>query len=265
MITKNEFYEQLKSRAYAQISHGISQQEIGDAMASFMAFLTLPDEIKTHIDLKISEKHRRGDVGYKRRLAKGDIYGDNKEFFHYHPALLAEYPDFIQKHPVVQNFVNHAQPLWVKITDRIKQILNYFEEDYPGVMAQIFDRENPHILLRFLRYEWASSGKYLAKPHYDAGSFTFALSEDTAGLRIGTCPDNLEAVTHKEGHGLFFVSSNYGKLLPEEDFKAAWHDVIQLDESKIGRPYSRWAMVAFVEADVEALPRSETHKFYKVA
>jgi hypothetical protein len=40
--------------------------------------------------------------------------------------------------------------------------------------------------------------------------------------------------------------------------------VIQLDESVIGKPFARWAIVAFIEAHgVEALSRSETHNWYK--
>lgn len=47
------------------------------------------------------------------------------------------------------------------------------------------------------------------------------------------------------------------------DLSAGWHEVIQLDETRIGKPFARWAIVAFVEAHgVEALPRAETHKWY---
>ena len=61
------------------------------------------------------------------------------------------------------------------------------------------------------------------------------------------------------------ISSNFKKILNDSRFLPGWHDVIQLDERLISKPFSRWAIVAFVEADgVEALPRSETHKHYKV-
>jgi hypothetical protein len=49
---------------------------------------------------------------------------------------------------------------------------------------------------------------------------------------------------------------NTDKLFP------GWHDVIQLDETLIGKPFARWAIVVFIEAHgVEALPRTETHKW----
>jgi hypothetical protein len=48
------------------------------------------------------------------------------------------------------------------------------------------------------------------------------------------------------------------------ELSAGWHDVIQLNETLIGKPFARWAIVAFIEGhDVEALPRSETHKWYQ--
>lgn len=263
MITKQDFYSQLKTKAFAGVPLNITQEEIREAVASFMVFLEATDEVKNHIDFKISKKHRRGDVGYKKRLAEDHMYNDNKEFFHYHPAIMNHYPYFVQNEPAVKNFISHAHPLWEKVITVIKPLLSYFEEDYTGLLDKIFDKEDPHILLRFLKYEWEASGEYLAKPHFDAGSFTLAIAEDTPGLRIGTGPDDLTLVAHQTGQGLFFVSSNYAKLIKEGDFKPAWHDVIQLDETKIGKPYSRWAVVAFIEADVEALPRSETHKFYE--
>ena len=53
------------------------------------------------------------------------------------------------------------------------------------------------------------------------------------------------------------------KVMQTEELQAGWHDVIQLDETYIGKPFARWAVVAFIEAHgVEALPRTETHKWY---
>jgi hypothetical protein len=46
-------------------------------------------------------------------------------------------------------------------------------------------------------------------------------------------------------------------------FLPSWHDVIQTDDNRIGKSFARWAIVAFIDAhSVEALPRSETHKWY---
>jgi isopenicillin N synthase-like dioxygenase len=123
-----------------------------------------------------------------------------------------------------------------------------FEPQFPGICGKICDHENTHLLLRFLKYEWQSAGKYLAKPHFDAGSFTLAIAEDSSGLRIGSCPDNLKLVDHKEGHAIFMLSSNFQKVMNTNQLSAGWHDVIQLDETLIGKPFSRWAVVAFIDA-----------------
>jgi len=128
----------------------------------------------------------------------------------------------------------------------------------------VFETEHPHILVRFLKYDWQSSGKYLAKPHFDSGSCTLAIAESDAGLRIGSCPDDLQLVEHKTNQAIFMLSSNYRQLLNADTLSAGWHDVIQLDETRIGQPFARWAIVAFIEAQgVDALPRTETHKWYQ--
>lgn len=76
-------------------------------------------------------------------------------------------------------------------------------------------------------------------------------------------PDNLIPICHKENHAIFMLSSNFQKILSGPNLEAAWHDVIQVDNSFIGKAYERWALVAFIDAcDVEALPREETHKWY---
>lgn len=121
----------------------------------------------------------------------------------------------------------------------------------------------PHLLLRFLKYDWQSSGKYLAKPHFDAGSFTLAIAESSPGLRIGSCPENLKQVNHKAGNAIFMLASNFQKIMDTQELSAGWHDVIQTDQTLIGKPYARWAIVAFIEGHgIEALSRSETHKWY---
>jgi hypothetical protein len=59
------------------------------------------------------------------------------------------------------------------------------------------------------------------------------------------------------------LASNVEKMMNTTELSPGWHDVIQLDKTLIGKPYARWAIVAFIEAhNVEALPRSETHKWY---
>ncbi|WP_019216762.1 hypothetical protein [Legionella tunisiensis] len=154
-----------------------------------------------------------------------------------------------------------AKPIWELVYKTVHGILQVFEKRFPGTMDKVFATDDVHILLRFLRYNWQESGKYLAKPHFDAGSFTLAIAESSPGLRIGSCPDDLKLVEHKDEHAVFMLASNFKQIMSTNEFSAGWHDVVQLDEALIGKPYARWAIVAFIEAHgVKALPRSETHK-----
>lgn len=255
--------QNLQEKPYVQVPLTLSQAQLTEAMDAFFAFLELPDDVKNHIDMKLSPLHRRGDVGFKHRDPEDGPYSDSKDFFHYHPLILKEYDEFLKDQPVVRNFVEKAQPIWQMTYDILYSLMAQMEPTYPGCLGQIFDSERVHLLLRFLKYNWHTSTKYLAKPHFDAGSFTLAITESCPGLRIGTGPEDLESVDSEPGQGIFFVSSNYEKITRSPDFKPAWHDVIQTDETLIGKPFARWAMVAFLDGhNLTALDKTETHKFY---
>lgn len=263
ILNFEDIQNSLQEKFYANIPFPMPRSAIEEAVQAFFKFLHEPNDVKEHIDFTIAPEHRRGDVGYKHRDPGDHIYNDSKEFFHYHPALLERYKDFLKAHPVVKDFASKAQPIWNLAYQTVDSILKTFEPRYPGICDRIFKTEHPHILLRFLKYDWQKSGKYLAKPHYDAGSFTLAIAESCEGLRIGSCPDNLKPVEHIEENAIFMLSSNFQKVAETDQLSPGWHDVIQMDETLIGRPFARWAVVAFIEGHgIEALPRSETHKWY---
>lgn len=262
-LTYDGFYKQLQAQYYASIPFALDTVSLHEAIESFFKFLEEPDHIKNHIDFTVSPLHRRGDVGFKHRDPNDHMYNDSKDFFHFHPAIFEKYADFLQQHFVVHDFMLKAKLIWDVVYKTMANILNFFEPQYPGISSKIFNTKYPHILLRFLKYNWEKSSKYLAKPHFDAGSFTLAIAESCRGLRIGSNPENLQLVEHSPNNAIFMISSNYKKIMDNEDLCPGWHDVIQLDESYIGKPYARWALVAFIEADgVEALSRSETRKWY---
>lgn len=261
-----KIYADLQEQFYVNVPFNIPRSDLEEAIQAFFKFLAEPDSIKTHIDFSIAPLHRRGDVGFRHRDPSEDIYNDSKDFFHYHPALFEKYPDFLEKNPVVANFVHKAKPIWDNVYQSIQNILKLFEPKFPGAYNKIFDTEHVHILLRFLKYNWNKSEKYLAKPHFDAGSFTLAIAESCSGLRIGNSPENLKLVEHKADNAIFMVSSNFQKVINTDTLAPSWHDVIQLDETFIGKPFARWAIVAFIEAHgVKARPRTETHKWYTKA
>lgn len=262
-MSTDQLYKSLQTHFFVPVPFPMENKLLTEAIQAFFRFLEEPEEVKTHIDFSIAPLHRRGDVGFKHRDAENHIYDDNKDFFHFHPALFEKYKDFLDKNPVVHNFVLKARPIWELTSQTIGAVLKAFEPDFPGIHNRVFDTEYPHLLLRFLKYEWHSSGKYLAKPHYDAGSFTLAIAESNPGLRIGSCQENLKAIEHQPNTALFMVASNVQKVMETDKLLPAWHDVIQMDENQIGKAFARWAIVAFIDGhSIEALPRTETHKWY---
>ncbi|KTD23473.1 Uncharacterised protein [Legionella lansingensis] len=264
MLSSELIFPLLQKQFYAQVPFPMEQTIFVQAIEAFLKFLQEPSHIKNYIDFTIAPQHRRGDVGFKHREAGDHLYNDSKDFFHFHPALFAKYTDFLSANPVVFDFVSKAKPIWDLAYKTVYDVLFSLEKKFPGVVSKVFDAEYPHLLLRFLKYDWQESGKYLAKPHFDAGSFTLAIAESSPGLRIGSCPENLRLVEHKLGHAIFMLSSNFKQVMDTDDMFAGWHDVIQLDDTLVGKPFARWAIVAFIEAHgVTALPRSETHKWYK--
>ncbi len=265
-LTYEDIVKTLREKSYINVPFSVDSERIIEAMDAFFRFLEEPSEIKEHIDFTIAPKHRRGDVGFKRRDPSDHIYNDSKEFFHFHPAVFERYSEFIAENPVLNDFLNKALPIWEAAYDTVSTVLHVFESGFPNVHNEVFATKDIHLLLRFLKYNWQSSGKYLAKPHCDAGSFTLAIAESCEGLRIGSHPGNLQTVVHGANQALFMLASNFRTVLNTDQFSAGWHDVIQVDDLLVGQPFARWALVAFIEAaDVEALPRSETHKWYAAA
>lgn len=252
----------LREKCYVHIPFPADKSLIQEAISAFFKFLEEPDNIKNYIDFTIAPNHRRGDIGFKHRDPDDHMYNDSKDFFHYHPAIFEKHPDFVKENPVVRDFFLKAQPIWILAYKTVSSILKTFNSVYPEAYSKVFDTQNVHLMLRFLKYNWHQSGKYLAKPHYDAGSFTLAIAESCPGLRIGHNPETLKPVEHIEGQAVFMLSSNFKTVLNTNHLSAGWHDVIQTNETLIGTPFARWAIVAFIEAaGVTALPRTETHKW----
>lgn len=262
-LSLEEIYKSLQTRFFVPVPFPMERKALEEAIQAFFTFLEEPDPIKSHINFSIAPLHRRGDVGFKHRDATDHIYDDNKDFFHYHPALFEHYQDFLEANPAVLNFVLKAKPIWDLTYQVVGALFKTFDPDFPGVYNSIFNTKHPHIVLRFLKYEWHSAGKYLAKPHYDAGSFTLAIAESCPGLRIGSCQNNLVIVEHRPETAIFMIASNVEKVIKTDKLLPGWHDVIQLDDSKIGKSFARWAIVVFIDGHgVEALSRAETHKWY---
>ncbi len=261
--TYEDLHRQIQENCYASVPFPLERGLIEEAVRSFFDFLKEPMDVKDHMQLSIAPGHRRGDVGYTKRQACDHLYNDDKEFFHFHPALFNTYSSFMNTRPAVRTFMDKAMPIWQGAYDVISQVLTAFETHETGLHQKVFGTDTPHIVLRFLKYDWSKAGRYLAKPHFDAGSFTLGISESSPGLRIGKDPETLRLVTYQEGHALFMLSGNIEKVMDLKDLSSGWHDVIQLDSTFIDQPYSRWAVVAFVDGHgVDTLPSSELRRFW---
>lgn len=258
--TFEQVERELKTRYYMGVPFPIEQEAIDEAVEAFFLFLEESDEVKNHIYFSVNPISRRGETGYVRRDPEERPNGDCKEYFHYHGAILDRYPEFLEEHPVVKDFVEKALPIWLVAQGAVREVLETFEEKYPGICDRFFGHEEPEILVRFLKYNWKNAGKHLARAHYDVGSCTLAISESAPGLRIGSCDEDLTPVTHAQGNAIFMMGKNFPKLT-DESFAPSWHDVIQVDETLVGRPYARWAVVCFFEAlGLAADSIEETHQ-----
>ncbi len=256
--------EALYKNHYINVPFSVSRKKIEGAVQAFLNFLNLPDQTKHHIDLRISPLHRRGDLGFVHKDSKSGIY-DTKDYFHYHPIIDDSYSGFMDANPVVKEFIMRAHPIWDAVYATTRETLLLLEQNNTKVLHKVFDTDEPHIVLRFLKYYYVNPGEYLAKPHFDAGSFTVAIAESGPGLRIGSNPDDLEAVTHRENNAIFFISSNIKRVVDDERLVPAWHDVIQVNKSKSIEGFSRWAVVAFIDGhSVESPSREETHKVHEI-
>ncbi len=263
MLTEEILFNSLKKQPYVQVEFPLPKRQMEEAIESFFKFLELPDHLKNHIDFKLRPIQRRGDIGFKHRDPEDGPYSDSKDFFHFHPLIFEKYGEFLKENPVVNDFLMKANLIWESAYQTIQGIMKLIDTRFPGTSNKVFDTKEVRIFLRFLKYNWSNSGKYLAKPHFDAGSFTLAIGESCPGLRIGKGPEDLKIIEHQENHALFMLSSTFQKVIDTDEFSAGWHDVIQLDETQIGKPFSRWAIVAFIEVpNIENPARSETHKWY---
>jgi isopenicillin N synthase-like dioxygenase len=245
---------------FTTIPFPISRQQITDAVDAFMAFLNEPEDIKDHIKFRVCHTHRRGDIGYVHRDPDDSIYNDSKDYFHYHDAIFDRYPEFLEQNQTVRTFIEKASPIWNAAKNVGLEIINLLSQRYPGLADRFFMAKEPHVILRFIRYNWQKSQQNLAKPHFDAGSCTLAIAESEKGLRIGCNEASLKLVQHSPHEAIFFLSSNFNRLVNDDTFKPAWHDVIQLQQEFVGKPYARWAVVCFFEAEgMTAIPRELTH------
>lgn len=200
-----------------------------------------------------------------RKVGAEDEVGrtDLKEYFHYHPKLLTIFAG----NPVLERaetkaFLSVADRIYQEALLRSKELYRVMSVEFPDLYSQFIKEGEEHIeysALRFLKYEAAGKGKFLARAHYDRGATTLAIAESAPGLRIGKNNETLKEVVHKDNVALFMPAFQL-PAITDMRFRPAWHDVVQSSEDVYRDNAARWAIVFFADtADVPVPTKEESH------
>lgn len=254
--TCDEICTTLEKDFYVKIPIEVSRPMLEDTVDAFLEFLKTDTDVKTHLKSLLPGHHRRRELGFMFRDTSDNDGLETKEFFHYHPYLLKEHSEFIASDPVVNNFIIHMDGIWNLVADTAKDMLKRLDERFPGTHDGVFDTAEPHIMLRLVYYKARPDQQILARPHFDAGSFTLAVAESAPGLRIGSNQENLTLVPYEPNRMIFMLGRNCQQMLPSKSLVPAWHDVIRLNDLN-----TRWAIVAFIDGhSVPSPSREDTHQ-----
>jgi isopenicillin N synthase-like dioxygenase len=253
--------DEWKQRYYAQVpAHGITRSTLEEASAAFLTFLELPEVQKSAIcrTMDSGANKTRIDIGYMKRSAAEDPDGEEKMYFHYHPDVETVFASAILvAGEKAKQFLSRAQDVWQKTLDIGKDAIQEFETEWPGVGVRFLPSERaPRLVIRFLAYHKTKPGNFLAKAHYDRGTFTIALGESAPGLRIG---DPLVEVEHSAGTAIVMPATGF-QIDVSAAVKPAWHDVVQRPEAELSANTARWAIVGFFDIQNGSyVPIEKTH------
>lgn len=244
-------FEELRStidrQSYAEIALSLPDGAIAHVIHDFFAFLALPDSVKKQfaIDVKLDERDRGTDLGWRRRNVDAGFGYDNKEFFHYNDDARDAFAHIANDVPVARQLLSSAATIYDAVLPAMKATLQTCNERYPGISAVFFpEDERPTCVLRLLKYDRTRDGEFLAKGHYDRSSTTIAIAESAPGLRIGKDDIHLREVRHRPGVGLFFPGMSFAQYT-DGAFPPSWHDVVQQGSTTFNNEASRWAVVFF--------------------
>lgn len=231
----------------AHVPFPLSHEELRGAAEKYMAFLTLADEAKQSFSLQGGFEHNYGLLGYKdRRIEEGM---DRKEFFHYHPSIEKYFSDNPHTHePAFQSFIEAARTIDAAAAETLHTFLGVLSEKYPDIQKEYFPGNHRRTILRFLKYDIAGKGNFLARGHYDSGGCTLALAESAPGLRVGTVTEDLTPVTHTD-HTALFMPGLCFYTVTDTTFHPVWHDVVQASEDTHSDTTARWAIVFFADGE----------------
>jgi isopenicillin N synthase-like dioxygenase len=245
-MTFETISKSIQSQHYVPIDFPLRKEDFEAAINVFMRFLDLPMDVKKPLYFKIDPEDRGTEVGYKRYL-RDTGQTDNREYVHYHPAAETGFADVRQDIVELDMMLNAMKKVYGLAKSELQKVMREFDTQYPAIYNQYFPQDKQERLyLRFLKYDRAMPGDFLAKGHYDRGGCTLALAESAPGLHIGTDTEDMQPVYHKEGQALFFPGIRFPELT-SNDFIPSWHAVIQKSEDVYSDTVARWAIVLFAD------------------
>lgn len=252
-IAYAELEQELKEKCHAVVPFRVSHKEFQEAIDVFVKFLALPLETKEKIHFKIRPEDRGTEVGYRRYL-RDEGQTDNREYVHYHRLAEERFAEKRRQIPELDELLRSMKRIHDEAVGTVHQIMLALDERFPGISNKI---ENHY--LRFLKYDRAKPGEFLAKGHYDRGSCTLALAESAPGLRMGVDDQHLKEIVHHEGEALFMPGLKFS-LITSGEFVPTWHDVVQKGDDAYSDDIARWAIVLFADAkDMPIITYDEAH------
>lgn len=245
-MTFETISKSIQSQHYVPIDFPLRKEDFEAAINVFMRFLDLPMDVKTPLYFKIDPEDRGTEVGYKRYIR--DVgQTDNREYVHYHLAAETGFTKARQSIAEFDLLLQAMRSVYEIAKAELQKVLCEFDARFPGLYNEYFPRDkHEKLYLRFLKYDRAMPGDFLAKGHYDRGGCTLALAESAPGLHIGTNARDMRPVFHKEGQALFFPGIRFPELA-SNDFVPSWHAVIQKNEDVYSDTVARWAIVLFAD------------------
>lgn len=256
-LSFDDIKRSIKERSHAPVPFPLRKKDFAAAIDTFVAFLQLPLEVKEKIYFRVTEEGRGSEVGY-RRYRRDEGQTDNREYFHYHAYAEERFTDARAEYKELDLMMNAMRPIYAAAVETLKQVITAFDTRFPGLYDRFFNPDNVEgFYLRFLKYDRARPGEFLAKGHYDRGTCTLALTESSPGLRTGSNDQDLKEVVHKEGEALFMPALHF-QTITSSDFPPTWHDVVQRGEDVYSDDIARWAIVFF--ADYRNASRTITYE-----
>lgn len=229
----------------------VDSSEIDQATQAFLAYLTLPEIDRCAIQLFDESRPRTGHHGYARKTS------DDKHIFHMTQQLYREFEWTRWGLPQeARTFLTTAHELYEAMMPAVEAKYEELGEEIPYIRQMHFPSDGTlahH--LRFLGY-CEGDAQTVARPHYDKGSGTVAITRSRPGLQLGFGSEDLAPVDLGETGSIFFPGFGWHQIAEMMDVvpnrRAGWHQVdnveplsseVHVDEAEL----THTALVLFLD------------------